>query len=74
MPTKVTTPDIPKTRDKAIPTMDCTIPLVKPKGDIGTKVIDRKIVQDVNREIPVHRPPSKPVKISILEILMFKGY
>ena len=43
------------------------------KGDSGTKMTDRKKIQDVAREIPiypdpVYRPPPKPVKTSVPKI------
>ena len=72
--TKIATPDISKTKDMAIPIADYVIPSVKSKGEIGIKVIDRKIIQDVNKEIPiypdpVYRPPPKPVKHLYLKFL-----
>ena len=41
----------------AIPMASYAIPSVKPKGEIGTKVIDRKIIQDVSKEIPIYPDP-----------------
>ena len=46
---------------------------VKSKGDSSTKVIDRKIIQDTNKEIPfyqdpVYRCPPKPLKLPIPKI------
>ena len=43
---------------------------VQSKGDASTKVIDRKIMQDTSKEIPicsdpVYRSPPKPVKMPI---------
>ena len=72
-PSKIIMPSISKTEDIVIPIADNAIPFVKPKGDTGTKVIDRKIIQDVSKEIPiyqnpVYRPPPKPVKTFISEI------
>ena len=72
-PSNILMPDTSKTQDIAIPILDYTIPSVKPKGDTSTKVIDRKIIQDVSKEIPiypdpVYRPPPKPVRTSIPKI------
>ena len=66
-------PNISKTKDIAIPIADYAIPLVKPKGDTGTKVIDSKSIQDVSKEIPiypdpVYRPLPKPVNTATPEI------
>ena len=50
-----------------------TILQVKPKGDMSTKMIDRKTMLDVGKEIPiypdpVYRPTPKPVKTSISDV------
>ena len=73
-PTKIAAPNISKTKDMEIQIADYIIPSVTPKGDIGTKVIDRKIIQNVTKEIPiypdpVYRPPPKPVKHLYLKFL-----
>ena len=52
-PSKIVMPSTSKTQDIAMPIPDYTIPSVKPKGDTGTKVIDRKIIQNVSKEIPI---------------------
>ena len=56
-----------KIQDMAIPIANFTTPQIKPKGDTSTKIIDKKTIQDVGREIPlyhdsVYRPLPKPVK------------
>ena len=66
-------PNILKTQDKVMTILNFTIPPLQHKGDSDTKMIDRKMIQDVAREIPiypdpVYRPPSKPFKTSVLEI------
>ena len=69
-------PPLPNTsniQDIAIPIQNFATPQVKPRGDTSTKIIDRKTIQDVGREIPiypdpVYQPPPKPVKTSILNI------
>ena len=72
-PPEVLQPDTSKIQDTAIPIPNFTIPQVKPKGHVSTKIIDRKTIQDVGRKIPicpdpVYRPPPKPVKTSIPNI------
>ena len=47
-------PTIPKTQDKVITLTNFTIPPVQSKGDSSTKVIDRKMIQDIAREIPIY--------------------
>ena len=47
---------------------------VQSRCDSSTKVIDRKIIQDTSKGIPsypdpVYRPPPKPVKMPIPEVL-----
>ena len=62
-PPKVLLPNTSKVKDIAISIPNFATPQVKPKSDRSTKMIDRKTIQDVGREIsiypdPVHRPPS----------------
>ena len=62
-----------KIQDIEIPVPNYTIPHVKCKGNANTKMIDRRIIQDVSRTIsiypdPVYIPLPKPVKTSIPEI------
>ena len=50
-----------------------TTPPLQSKGHSGTRMIDRKTIQDAAREIPidqdpVYRPPPKPFKTSVPEI------
>ena len=66
-------PNITKIQDKVMTMPNLTIPPLQSKGDSGTKMIDRKLIQDVAREIPiypeaVYRPPPKPVKTSVPNI------
>ena len=69
-------PALPNTsniQDIAVPIPYFATLQVKPKDDTSTKIIDRKTIQDVGREIliypdPVYRPPPKPVKTSIPNI------
>ena len=54
-------------RDKVLPIPNYAIPHVKSKDDSGSKMVERKAIQDISREIPidpdpVYRPPPKPVK------------
>ena len=65
-PLVVLQPSTSKVQDIAIPVPNFATPQVKSKGDTSTKMIDRKTVQEVGREIPVYpdpvyRPFSKPV-------------
>ena len=66
-PSKVLFPNTPNIQDIAIPIPNYKYPYIEPKGDTSTKMIDRKMIQDVGREISiypdvVYRPPPKPVK------------
>ena len=66
-------PDTSKVQDIAIPISNYPIPQVKLKSDTSTKMINRKTIQDVGREIliypdPVYKAPPKPVKIPIPDI------
>ena len=56
-PTKIAAPNISKTKDIVIPIADYAFSLVKPKADIGTKVFDRKIINDVSKEISIYPDP-----------------
>ena len=49
------------------------IPHIKSKDDSGSRMVERKAIQDVSREMPiypdpVYRPLPKPVKTPITEI------
>ena len=72
-PLKILRPDTSKTQNIAILIQEHATPMVKPKDDTSTRVIDRKVIQDVSKETPiyphpVYRLPSKPIKLSIPEI------
>ena len=56
---------------KTIPNF--SIPPIQKKGESNTKVIDRKVIPDVAREILIYtdllyRPPPKPIETLIPEI------
>ena len=72
-PSKILVPNTSKIQDTAIHIPNYTIPSVTSKRDTSTKMIDRRIIQDAFKEIPiypdpVYRPPLKPVKTSTPEI------
>ena len=59
--------------DKAIPIPNYSIPHIKSEDDSGYRMVERKAIQDISREIPiypdpVYKPPPKPVKTPIPEI------
>ena len=71
---KVIVPKTTKIQDKVVPVPNYAIPQIKSNDDSGSRMVERKAIHDVNREIPVHtdpvyRPPPKPVKTPISEIL-----
>ena len=47
-------PYIPKVKDKVMTIPNFTTPPLQLKDDSGTKMIDRKMIQDVAREIPTY--------------------
>ena len=49
-PSKILVPNTSKIQDTAMPIPNYTIPSVTLKGDTGTKMIDRRIIQDVDKE------------------------
>ena len=66
-PSKLLLPDTSKIQDITIPMPNCAILQVKPKGDMSTKMINRKTMQDVGRKILSIQiqfivPSPKPVK------------
>ena len=66
-------PKIPTIQDKVVPIPNYAIPAIKPKEDSGSRMVERKAIQDVSREIPiypdpVYRPHSKPIKTPLPEI------
>ena len=59
-------PKTPKIQDNIILIPNYAILHIKSKGDSGSRMFERKAIQDVSREIPiypdpVYRPPPKPV-------------
>ena len=56
-PSKVLLPNTSKVPDRAMPIPNYTTSQVKPKGHTTTKMIDRKTIQDVDREIPIYPDP-----------------
>ena len=66
-------PNIPKAQDKVMTIPNFTILPIQKKGHTSTKMVDRKKIQDVAREItiytdPVYRPLLKTVKTSVPKI------
>ena len=66
-------PDIPRTQDIVMTIPNSAISPLQSKGDSGIKMIDRKMIHDVAREIPiypdwVYRPPPKLFKTSVHNI------
>ena len=44
-------------QDKAVPKPNYTIPHIKSKDDSDSRIVGRKIIQDVSREIPIYPGP-----------------
>ena len=70
---KLPVPNTSRIHDKIIPILDCTIPHARSRDDSGSRMVNRKSTQDVNREIPTdpdptYRPPPIPVKLSMPEV------
>ena len=66
-------PYIPKTQDKITTIPNFAFPPLQLKIDSSTRMIDKKLIQDVVREISiypdlVYRPPPIPVKTAVPEI------
>ena len=64
---KILTPKTSKIQDQVVPIPNYAIPHIKSKNDPGSKLVERKTMQDVSRDLPiypdpVYRPPPKPVK------------
>ena len=60
-------------QDKIIPIPDYTIPQTRFSDDSGSRMVKRKTIQDVSREIPryqdhIYRLPPKPTGIPIQEV------
>ena len=69
----VLVPDTRRIQDKIVPIPNYTTPHTWSKDDSGSSMVERKVTQDVSREIPicpdpVYRPLPKPVKTPIPEI------
>ena len=67
-------PKVPKTQDKVTSVPNFTMPPMHSKGILCTNMIDRKMIQDIAREIPiypdpVYRSPHKPEKLPVPESL-----
>ena len=59
--------------DKIIPIPDFAIPQIRSGDDSNSRMVKRKIIQDISREIsmyadPIYRPPSKPTEIPMQEV------
>ena len=59
--------------DKVVLIPNYTTPHIKSKDDSGSRMVERKAIEDICRELPiypdpVYRPPSKPVKTPIPQI------
>ena len=70
---KAIVPETSRIWDKVVPIPYYAIPHVKSKDDSGSRMVERKAIQDINREIPiytdpVYRPSPKPVKSPIPKI------
>ena len=62
-----------RSHDKIIPILYYPIPQTRFGDDSGSRMVKRKTIQDISREIPmypdsIHRPPPKPTEIPIQEI------
>ena len=60
-------------QEKITPVPDYAIPQTRSGDDPSSRMVKRKLIQDVSREIqryqdPVYRFPPKPVEINIQEI------
>ena len=53
---KAIMPKTPKIQDNMVPIPNYTIP-IKSKHDSGSRMIERKVIQDVSREIPIYPYP-----------------
>ena len=54
---KVPKPESSRMHDKITPTPDYTIPKTKSGDDSSSRMISRKTIQDINREIPMYPDP-----------------
>ena len=63
---KVPIPEISRINDKTVPIPDYTILQMRSGDDSSSRMVKRKIIQYISREIPIYpdpayRPPPKPV-------------
>ena len=70
---KVPVPESSRMHDKIIPIPDYAIPYASSGDDLSSRMVKRKSIQDVSREIPIHpdptyRPPPKPIKLPISKV------
>ena len=59
--------------DKITPIPDDSIPQTRSRDDSSSRMVKRKTIQDISREIsmypdPIYRPPPKPTEIPIQEV------
>ena len=70
---KVPIPESPRIHDKIIPIPDYAIPQTRSVDESGSRMVRRKTMQDISREIPMYpapmyRPPHKPTEIPLQEV------
>ena len=70
---KVPIPEKSSIHDKAIPIPDYAIPQTRSRDDSGSRMVKRKTIQDISREILmypdlIYRPTPKPTEIPLQEI------
>ena len=66
-------PENPQIHDKIIPVTDYVIPQTRSGGPLNSRMVNRKTIQDISREIPMYpdpmyRPPPKPTEIPLTKI------
>ena len=54
---KAIMPKISRIWDKVVPIPNYTIPHIKSKNDSGSRMVDRRAIQDISREIPIYLDP-----------------
>ena len=70
---KVPIPERSSIHDKIVPIPDYAIPQTRAGDDSSLKMVKRKTIQDISREIqiypdPISRPPPKPTEIPSQEV------
>ena len=70
---KVPIPECPRIHDKITPIPESAIPHIISGDDSSSRMVNRKIIQDIIREIlryldPIYRPHSKPEAIPLQEV------